>query len=73
MFVDVTSSSNGSLVPSETRRWYRFGILAAIGWAVFVVVLLVLLEWNLVVGLVFAVVASVAFGVVFTYVIRFVW
>lgn len=71
--VDVTPGSSDPIVPPETRKWYRLGIVISIAWAVFVAMLLVVLEWNLTAGLAFAVVASVVFGVVFMYVVRFVY
>lgn len=71
--IDVTPGPSDPIIPPETRKWYRLGIVISIAWAVFVAMLLVVLEWNLTTGLAFAVVASVVFGVVFMYVVRFVY
>ena len=51
---------------SPDRHWYRFGVLIAILHLVFLGVLLVLLQWDLVLGLVFAVVVSVVAGLAIT-------
>ena len=51
---------------SVDRHWYRFGVLIAILHLVFLAVLLVLLQWDLVLGLVFAVVVSVVAGLAIT-------
>lgn len=61
------------VIPAENRKWYRLGSSIAFFWAVFVLVLLVLLEWNLFYGLIFATVVSIAFGIGVTYVALYVY
>ena len=59
--------------PSELRvpfkpEWFRFGLLLAVLNLVFLAVLVVLLQWNVLVGIAFAVVGGIV-GTVFVHVV----
>ena len=69
----MASSADGSLIPPENRKWFRLGVWVAVGWAGFMLVLLWLLRFDTSLGLAFAVVASVVFGVAFTLFVLYVY
>lgn len=64
---------DGPTIPPENRKWFRLGTAAAVLWAVFVVVLLLLLEMDPTIGLAFAVVGGIVFGVAFTLFVLYVY
>lgn len=68
----VLSSAGGALTP-EQKKWYRLGVAIAFLWAVFVVVLVFLLQIDQTIGLAFAVVASVLGGVALTLFVLYVY
>lgn len=69
----MASSADGSLIPPENRKWFRLGAGVAVGWAVFTVVLLWLLQFDTSLGLAFAVVGSIVFGIAFTLFVLYVY
>jgi len=64
---------DGPTIPPENLKWFRLGTAAAVLWAVFVVVLLLLLEMDPTIGLAFAVVGGIVFGVAFTLFVLYVY
>lgn len=52
---------------ADTSRWYRIGVLIGIANLLFIALVVVLLQYELLVGLAFAVVVSVLGGIAVTY------
>ena len=50
----------------EQQKWFRFGVLIAIANLLFIVAVVLLLEYDLVLGLTFAVVVSITSGLAIT-------
>ncbi|GAB7091072.1 hypothetical protein JCM18237_13430 [Halorubrum luteum] len=69
----MASSRDGLSIPPENRKWFRLGAGVAVAWAMFTVALLWLLQFDTSLGLAFAVVGSVAFGIAFTLFVLYVY
>ncbi|WP_418283101.1 hypothetical protein [Halorubrum sp. DTA98] len=69
----MSSTSDGPSIPPENRKWFRLGVAVAVAWAVYLVALLWLLRLDTTLGLAFAVVSSVAFGIAFTLFVLYVY
>ena len=69
----MASPSDGLSIPPENRKWFRLGVIVMFLWAAFLVLLVGLLQWDVTLGLAFAVVAGIVFGVAFTVFVLYVY
>lgn len=63
----MSAREQRSIEDADTSRWYRIGVLIGIANLLFIALVVVLLEYDLLVGLAFAIVVSVLGGIGITY------
>ena len=63
----MSAREQHSIDGADTSKWYRIGVLIGIGNLLFIALVVVLLEYELLVGLAFAFVVSVLGGIAITY------